>query len=473
MASPTPFGALMKAHFLIDPNYRNLNHGSFGTYPIQILQKQQALQKSLEASPDIFIRYTQPALIDTSRAALAPLLNVPVSDLVLVKNATTGVNTILHNLAITRTLGPNDVIIYFETVYGAVERALFALKESWGVQLRKVKYVFPLRRGELLRRFRGVLESVRGEGLTPKLAVFETVVSNPGIRFPFEELARVCREEGVLSLVDGAHGVGMIRLDLEKLGVDFFTSNCHKWLYTPRSCAVLYVPERNQKLIRTSLPTSWGYVPPPASQAASSATAAAAGADEEDDLPPPTLPNTGKSLFVTLFEFTGTTDDSAYACVSAALEFREKICGGEERIYAYLENLAGEAGDVLAAALGTDVMRAEKGMTGGLGCSMVNVRLPLRVTSQGRGSVPGGQDGVVDVHPDDVSPLAHWLHEQLIARGTFVPCYAHGEWMFVRLSAQIYLEKEDFVWLGGVFKEILAGVPGFLEGIKKEIKANL
>jgi hypothetical protein len=27
MASPTPFGAPMKAHFLLDPNYNNLNHG--------------------------------------------------------------------------------------------------------------------------------------------------------------------------------------------------------------------------------------------------------------------------------------------------------------------------------------------------------------------------------------------------------------------------------------------------------------
>ncbi|KAL5003511.1 pyridoxal phosphate-dependent transferase [Aspergillus recurvatus] len=470
MAAPTPFGAPMKAHFLIDPNYRNLNHGSFGTYPSQVLEKQQSLQRSLESSPDIFIRYTQPALIDTSRAALAPLLNVPVSDLVLVKNATTGVNTVLHNLALTRTLTSDDVIIYFDTVYGAVERALFALKESWGVKLRKVKYVFPLEEGEMVRKFMEVLDNVRKEGLTPKLAVFETVVSNPGIRFPFEELARACNEEGVLSLIDGAHAVGMIKLDLAALGVDFFTSNCHKWLYTPRSCAVLYVPERNQKFIRTSLPTSWGYVPPQVPLSAPG---------EDEDIPPSTLPNTGKSPFVALFQFTGTTDDSAYACVPAALKFRNEVCGGEKRIYAYLEKLAGEAGDVLATALGTDVLRSVKGVGDlekggkGLECSMVNVRLPIRITSQGLGSAEKGK--VINVRPDDVSPLAHWLHEQLIAKGTFVPCFPHGEWMFVRLSAQIYLERSDFVWLGVVFKGILGCVGGFLEGIKDgtQVKAKV
>lgn len=120
-------------------------------------------------------------------------------------------------------------MIYFDTVYGAVERSLLALKESWGVQLRKVKYTFPLEEGELVARFRDVVESVKREGLVPRVAVFETIISNPGIRFPFEEVTRVCKELGILSLVDGAHGVGMIKLDLDNLGVDFFTSNCHKY----------------------------------------------------------------------------------------------------------------------------------------------------------------------------------------------------------------------------------------------------
>ncbi|OJJ01620.1 hypothetical protein ASPVEDRAFT_129847 [Aspergillus versicolor CBS 583.65] len=463
MASRTSFGGPMKNHFLIDPNYRNLNHGSFGTYPTQILEAQQSIQKSLEAAPDIFIRYTQPPLLDKSRQTLATLLNVPVSECVLVKNATTGVNTVLHNLAFTHTITPNDVVIYFDTVYGAVERSLLALKESCGVQLRKVKYTFPLEEGELVARFRDVVEEVKREGLVPRVAVFETIISNPGIRFPFEEVTRLCRELGILSLIDGAHGVGMIKLDLDKLGADFFTSNCHKWLYTPRSCAVLYVPTRNQHLIRTSLPTSWNYVPPAPS------TTSTQGADDEELLPS-VLPTTGdpKSAFVTLFEFTGTADDSAYACVPAAMKFRTEVCGGEEAIYGYLEKLAGEIGDVVAAALGTEVLRAVKGETGGLGCALVNVRLPVRIIE----SLPPARkesdssNGMIYVRSEDASSLSHWMHAQLVERGTFVPIFPHGEWFFTRLSAQIYLDRSDFEWLAGILKEILGGVEGFLNTLK-------
>ncbi|KAL4778164.1 pyridoxal phosphate-dependent transferase [Aspergillus varians] len=457
MASQTLFGAPMKSHFLIDPNYRNLNHGSFGTYPKQVLQTQQSFRNSLESAPDVFIRYTQSPLLDESRQTLATLLNIPVSDCVLVKNATTGVNTILHNLAITRTLTPTDAVIYFETAYGAVERTLFALKESWGVQLRKVKYTFPLGEGELIARFRDVVESVKREGLVPKVAVFETVVSMPGVRFPFEEVTRVCKELGILSLIDGAHGVGMVELDLEKLGVDFFTSNCYKWLYTPRSCAVLYVPARNQHLIRTCLPTSWGYsplLPAPSAQ----------GADEDEVLPPSILPSTGKSAFVTLFQLRGTTDDSAYYCVPAAMKFRAEVCGGEEAIHSYLEKLAGEAGDVVAGALGTDVLRAVKGDQGGLGCGMVTVRLPIRVNDALNSSSAG--EGVVDVRSEDVSGLTQWMHGQMVDRRTYVPVFQHGSWLFTRLSAQIYLDRADFEWLAGVLKEILGGVEGYLDTLK-------
>ncbi|KAL4933373.1 putative aminotransferase family protein (LolT) [Aspergillus undulatus] len=468
--NPVPFGDPMKSQFLISPNYRNLNHGSFGTYPAQLLSEQHRLQKSLEATPDIFIRYTQPPLLDASRQVLATLLHVPVSDCVLVKNATTGVNTVLHNLAFTGNLGSNDVVIYFETVYGAVERALLALRECLGVRIRKVKYSFPLGEGELIERFKSVVEGIKRDGLTPKLAVFETVISNPGIRFPFERVTALCRELGILSLIDGAHGVGMISLDLGRLGMDFFTSNCHKWLYTPRSCAILYVPERNQKFIRTSLPTSWGYIPPPL-QALSSSSGQGQGQGEEDEeLLPSVLPDTGKSAFVTLFEFTGTMDDSAYACVPAAMKFRREVCGGEEKIYEYLESLAGEAGDVVADALGTEILRAVKGQEGPMGCAMVNVRLPIHVSDNS--SASRKEEGVVYVRSADVSSLAHYLHERLIEKGTFVPCFPHGEWFYTRLSAQVYLEKSDFVWLGGVLREIMGGVEGFLEALKVP-KANL
>ena len=83
----------------------------------------------------------------------------------------------------------------------------------------------------------------------------------PGLRVPFERLVPALQAEGALVLVDGAHGIGHVNIDLSILNPDFFVTNLHKWFFVPRGCAALYIPRRNQHLIRTTLPTSYKFRP--------------------------------------------------------------------------------------------------------------------------------------------------------------------------------------------------------------------
>lgn len=94
------------------------------------------------------------------------------------------------------------------------------------------------------------------------VAVIDSIVSNPGVLLPWKELVKVCEEEGIWSVIDAAHSVGQeVKFPLCSLRIltltgfkpnialneakpDFWVSNCHKWLYAKRSCAILYVPER-------------------------------------------------------------------------------------------------------------------------------------------------------------------------------------------------------------------------------------
>ncbi|KAL7657253.1 hypothetical protein ACMYSQ_003442 [Aspergillus niger] len=434
-ASIVPFGAAMREQFLFDPNFLNLNHGSFGTYPAAVRTALRHFQDQVEARPDPFIRYTTPKELDVSREAVAKLLNVPRSECVFVKNATTGVNTVLHNLPFKS----DDVIIYFETVYGALEKGIVSFIESRAARIRKVRYEMPISHENLVGRFLQVVREARSEGLNVKLALFDVVTSLPAVRFPFERLTEVCREEGILSLIDGAHGIGQLPLDLGKLQPDFFTSNCHKWLFVPRSCCVLYVPNRNQHLIRTTIPTSWGFIP------SEDSPATAPSVMKSDDVT--------KSAFESLFEFVATNDDTPYFCVPAALEFRKTICGGEERIYEYLERLANEAADIVAAALGTDVMEErdlQPGKQSNLRrCAMSTVRLPFTF----REDLAASDSTVTLLRADEAGTVVRWFQTTLVEEhGTFVPFVEHGGWLWVRLSAQVYLERKDFEWLAEVLK---------------------
>lgn len=208
--------------------YTNHITGSYGTFPIPVLEKYRSLQEQEERHPDTFIRITQPASLLQSRTQIAKFLNIPRQTLVYVKNASTGVNTVLRNLVYK----PGDVVVYFSNIYEAVEKTVSYMAETTPLRARKVEYEFPIDHDELVRRFVKVIREAKAEeGVNVKLAIFDTIVSQPGFRMPFERLVEVCREEGVLSCIDGAHGIGHVPLDLGRLDPDFFVSNCHKYVY--------------------------------------------------------------------------------------------------------------------------------------------------------------------------------------------------------------------------------------------------
>lgn len=182
-------------------------------------------QDLAEARPDPFIRYAYPKLLDESRAALAAFLDAPTDEVVFVQNATTGVNTVLRNLIFHE----GDSILYFSTTYGACAKTVEYISETTPAKGLRVTLEYPISDDALVEKFQRVIrdEKEKGAGRV-RVAIIDTVVSMPGVRMPFERMVEVCREEGVFSLVDGAHGVGHVALSLKELDADFFVSNCHK-----------------------------------------------------------------------------------------------------------------------------------------------------------------------------------------------------------------------------------------------------
>ncbi|KAL0944986.1 aminotransferase family protein [Colletotrichum truncatum] len=432
-AASTTFGKPFLKEFLIDPAYHNLNQGSFGTYPRPIQHALRSYQDKAEARPDQFIRYTYHDHLRESRQALADLLHAPLSTIVLVPNATTGINTVLRNL--TWNSDGLDEVLYFTTVYGSCGKTIDYIVDTHPglVSTRAITLTYPLEDEEIVALFRESVATSNKEGKRPRICLFDTVSSLPGVRFPFEAMVAACRELGVTSLVDGAQGVGMLPLDLSALDPDYFVSNCHKWLHVPRSCAVFYVPERNQHHMVSTVPTSHGYVP-------------RSGGPRFNP-----LPVSKDSAFVMNFGFVGTLDNSPYLCVKDAIEWRKSI-GGEDKIIEYIWTLAKEGGKKAADILGTFIMdnKAET-MTK---CGMVNVALPM-VASEDAETPSTGPDGTITVPQKEAVPIGQWILETLVQEyQTFVAVFCHNGRWYTRLSAQIYLEQEDFEWIAHTMKEI-------------------
>ena len=58
---------------------------------------------------------------------------------------------------------------------------------------------------------------------------------------PVKDICKLAKDKGLYSLIDGAHGPGMLMLDLHDIGCDTYASCCHKWMLGPKGTGFLYV----------------------------------------------------------------------------------------------------------------------------------------------------------------------------------------------------------------------------------------
>ncbi|TGO18651.1 hypothetical protein BTUL_0008g00320 [Botrytis tulipae] len=367
------------------------------------------LQDEIESYPDTFLRYTYPELLGESRRAIAPLLGVEADEVVFVPNATTGINTVLRNLVYET----GDVVVYFSSIYGAFEKTLQSICETShvGLEMFRVELDYPIEDEDIISKFSGAVEQLRGNGRNIKVAIFDTVVTLPGVTFPWEGMVKVCKDLGVLSLIDGAHGIGHIDLShLGQVGPDLFVSNCYKWLYVPRGCAVLHVPIRNQELIRTTLPTSKSF-------------------QLAKDFPKP-------NYFVEIFQKVSAIDPTPYICIPEALRFRQVVCGGEEKIRSYCQTIALTGGSINKSCF-------------------VNVRLPLRVVQTSVEVSAESETEHFSISSSDAPHIAKWIEETSIKEyDTMIITKYYSGGLWARISGQIYLEMSDFEWAAQRLKDL-------------------
>jgi isopenicillin-N epimerase len=279
----TPNPQFPRSLWSLDPNVIFLNHGSFGACPTAVLEKQSQLRSQLEAEPLRFFEDHLEPLWDAARQTLAEFVGAEAAQLAFVPNATTGVNTVLQSLVFR----PGDELLTTNHEYNASRNALDVAAQRSGATVVVAEVPFPIESPD--RVIESVLSHVTQR---TRLVLLDHVTSQTGLVLPIEPLISELNARGIDVLVDGAHAPGMVPLSLKKMGVTYYTGNCHKWLCSPKGAAFLYVRDDRQAIVRP-LVISHG-----------------ANSSRRD-----------RSRFHLEFDWTGTTDPTAYLCVPTAIQF--------------------------------------------------------------------------------------------------------------------------------------------------------
>jgi isopenicillin-N epimerase len=399
---PSVASAALHARWSLDPAVAFLNHGSFGACPTAVLEVQTALRCRIERQPVQFFARDLEGLLDEARAALAAFLGADPDDLAFVTNATAGVNAVLRSLR----LAPGDELLTTDHAYGACRNSLAWVAERTGARAVVARVPFPIADPAAVRD--AVLATV-----TPRtrLALVDHVTSPTGLVFPVAELVAALAARGVDTLVDGAHGPGMVPVDLRAIGAAYYTGNCHKWLCAPKGAGFLHVRRDRQPDVH---PTSISH----------GLTSA----------------RTDRSHFRLEFDWTGTADPTPWLCVPEAIRYVASLVpGGWEAIRArnHALVLAGRAR--VAAALGVDPPCPDA-MIGSLAA------LPF----------PDGS-----AEPPASALYADPVQDALVGRfGVEVPIYP---WpapprRLLRLSAHLYNAPADYERLAAALPSVLGAV---------------
>ena len=382
-------GSAIRHEWALDPGFLTLNHGSYGATPRVVLAEQDRWRRRMEAQPTRFFFLELPTALREAAAALAGFLGAQAEDVAFVPNATTGCNAVLRSMR----LQAGDEILHVSHVYNAVRNTIAHVAGQSGATVVVAEVPFP--RPQPATILKNIEQAITRR---TRIAVIDHITSPTGLVLPIHDIVRICHAAGVPVLVDGAHGAGQVPLDLAALDADWYVGTCHKWLSAPKGCGFLY-----------------------------------ARSDRRAELHPVTISHGYGQGFTAEFDWTGTTDPSAYLALPAAIDFFQRLGGT-----AFMERnrrLVAEAATLLASRLETEVGSPFE-MTG----SMATVRLPLSLESTRSEAVA--------------------VRRALQAVGVDSPVHPAAGGLWLRLSAYAYNEMADYERLAMLLPAVLPRLGG-------------
>jgi len=235
-------------HFLFQDGLIMMNNGTVGPMPEPVFNTLIKCFKLQVTNPFDCYNF-MPRKKEEVRAKLARFINASPDEVVMTRNTTEGMNFVANGL----DLKEGDEVLLSSMEHPAGTHPWKLKEKRYGIKIKEVPLGLPPKSvDEIVNSFE--------KAITPRTKVISIshTVYISGLIFPIKELSKMAQEKGVLVVADSAHGIGMLDLNMEELGVDFFASSPYKWLGAPTGIGLFYVrKEAQDKLWPTIASSGW------------------------------------------------------------------------------------------------------------------------------------------------------------------------------------------------------------------------
>jgi selenocysteine lyase/cysteine desulfurase len=187
--------------------------------------------------------------VEEVRARVAKLIGADASEIAFTKNTSEGLNIAANAIP----FAPGDNVLMVEGDHPNNAYAFLNLRHK-GVEVRFV----PMRgeTADVDTFAQHIDERTRAISLSH-------VTFHAGHRFDIEGIGNFVQEKGIYLVIDAMQSVGVVPIDVAKIGASMIAFGCHKGLYVPQGLGVLFVRKGLSELRPTYLATAGLAHPPP------------------------------------------------------------------------------------------------------------------------------------------------------------------------------------------------------------------
>ncbi|CAN5404864.1 aminotransferase class V-fold PLP-dependent enzyme [soil metagenome] len=231
-AKDEAFWGEIRTHFPTDNRFINLENGFYCFQPKDIFDAFTANARLVNGEASHYMRTRLDTDVVKMRTAVAALAGVPVEELVVTRNTTESLDTIINGIP----WQPGDEAVMATQDYGSM-MDMFALQaRRHGIVNRIVQLPLdPKSDAEIIEVYR--------KAITPRtrLLMVSHIVGGTGQVVPVAKICDMAHALGVPVMVDGAHSFAHLDFKIPDLRCDYFGTSLHKWLSAPIGLGMLWV----------------------------------------------------------------------------------------------------------------------------------------------------------------------------------------------------------------------------------------
>jgi selenocysteine lyase/cysteine desulfurase len=232
LAQDEAFWSTIRKAYRLKPDYINLENGYYSMQSQVVLEGFLKQVREVNYQASYYMRTRQFDDKTAMRQKLAALLGCSAEELIITRNTTESLDTIIAGL----DWKAGDEAVMAAQDYGAMLDMFELQAKRYGIVNKVVSLPNdPASDDEIVQLY--------ANAITPKTRLLMVchLVNITGQILPIRKITDMAHSKGVPVMVDGAHAFAHIDFKIRDLDCDYYGSSLHKWLGCPLGAGILFV----------------------------------------------------------------------------------------------------------------------------------------------------------------------------------------------------------------------------------------